>query len=139
MEYEDEISLMLSTSGCIIKEEKIDLRYRFDEFVTGIYFDSNPSHIRSKLKALKTCFSRVVKIVYLDLIANDYYFSTEKGYFVYKNIEALKEKIRWQIGHKIPNYYFDIVFHLTDNQYEYEKTQQFLFDFLESFITEERK
>ena len=133
IEYEDEISLLLSASGRIIKEEKLDLSYQFDEFVTGIYFDSKPSHVRSKLKALKTVLPRVVKIIELDLIADDYFFSTEKGFFVYKSIEDLKEKIRRQIRCKIPDYYFDIVFHLTDNQYEYERTQRFLLKFLESY------
>lgn len=127
--YEKEIISLILPAGNILYAQKIDLDSRFDDFVIGIYFDANPSHVEAKIQALKRCSSRTIKLMYLDFKTGYKYFSFNKGMFVYKNIETLKEKIRHEISLKIPNYYFDVIFHLTDSNYEYEKTLQFLESF----------
>ncbi|MBQ6889039.1 MAG: hypothetical protein IJN54_16185 [Lachnospiraceae bacterium] len=133
--HEKEITSLILQMGNILHEKKIDLDSRFDDFVSGIYFDANPTHVQTKIQALKCDYSRTIKLMHLNIKTDYKYFSLKKEAFVYKNIEALKEKIRYEISLKIPNYYFDVIFHLTDNKYEYEKTLQFLENFFEKNIS----
>jgi len=135
IDYEKEIVSLILPVGSIVHEQKIDLDTRFNEFVSGIYFNANSTHVKAKIQALKCCSSRTVKLMHLDIKTDYKYFSLNKRAFVYKNIEALKENIRHEISLKIPNYYFDVIFHLTDNKYEYKKTLQFLNSFLEKNIS----
>lgn len=134
MNHEKEITSLILQEGNILHEKEINLDSRFDDFVSGIYFDANPTHVQAKIQALKCDYSRTIKLMHLDIKTDYKYFSLNKEAFVYKNIEALKEKIRYEISLKIPNYYFDVIFHLTDNKYEYEKTLQFLENFFEKNI-----
>ena len=46
------------------------------------------------------------------------YFHERKHYYVYSNIEDMKMFVRNKYSKLIDNYFFDIVFHTTDNHKE---------------------
>ena len=54
-----------------------------------------------------------------------------KKYSVYSNVEHMKEEVRDAYKDKIDDYFFDIIFHLTDNQKELDYTAQVLNKYLQ--------
>ena len=63
MNHEKEITSLILQEGNILHEKEINLDSRFDDFVSGIYFDANPTHVQAKIQALKCDYSRTIKLM----------------------------------------------------------------------------
>lgn len=63
--------------------------------------------------------SNQICILYLSLPTSEKIYIERKKTFIYKNVEDLKQFIRKKYKTKVRNYSFDNVFHMTDNDKEY--------------------
>ena len=61
------------------------------------------------------------------------HYHERKKYSVYSNVEHMKEEVRETYKDQIDDYFFDIIFHLTDNQKELDYTAQVLNTYLPPF------
>ena len=64
--------------------------------------------------------SNQICILYLLLPPSEKKYIERKNTFIYENIENLKQFIRKKYKTKVENYSFDNVFHMTDDEKEYD-------------------
>lgn len=58
---------------------------------------------------------------------------------VYSNLENLKSSIRNKYKEKVNLYFFDNVFHMTDDENEFKTTYSYLVDFIKSRENKDEK
>ena len=99
-DFKTKILQDIGDHASIINFFEINLEDRYEQFVRDIYlFDGIAEwKVDLKLKAMQ--------------------FNEKKNKQVIVNVENLKNTIRYKYSLLIPNYFFDNVFHMTDNEEE---------------------
>ena len=71
-----------------------------------------------------------VCIVYFDIDTSALRYHEKKKHMVYVNLQDLKDLIRKTYSHKLPFYFFDIIFHCSESIEEYEADNEIINMFL---------
>lgn len=114
----------------------LDLDDDYENFVRGIYsLDSIATwKVDKKVSTmLESTDSRSVNVIFMEVNDSNQEYHELKKRYVYTDLENLKVFIRGKYKEKISNYFFDNVFHMTDNKEEFEQT----YDFLKKYLTEQ--
>ncbi len=111
----------------------LNLGEYYDDFVYDIYQNEDTAKwkIDKKVEHMRSSPNKDVKVVFFDIDTSKTYFHEKKGYSVFSNVEHMKEEVRSTYKDKIDDYFFDIIFHLTDNHKELDYTAEVLKDYIE--------
>lgn len=106
-------------------KEQIDLELdeSYNNFVRDIYAQDDIAQwkVDKKIETMGMCSSsRQVTILLLDINTTTTYYHELKKRTVYLEMENLKQDIRGKYSKLIPFYFFDNVFHMTDDEEEYK-------------------
>ena len=71
-----------------------------------------------------------VRVVFFDIDTSETFYHDRKKCDVFANVENMKGEVRNTYKDQIEDYFFDIVFHLTDNHKELTYTASVLKDYL---------
>lgn len=119
-EFRDEILNIIKEHATILSVTPLNLcnDIEYEKFVRGIYeLDSIADwKVTKKLDHMLSCSqSREVTIIKMNVPTNETFYHQYKKCLVYKSVETLKHIIRDTYSKKISDYFFDIVFHMSDN------------------------
>lgn len=121
----DEIFTLLNANATVISTTNLDLGVSFDTFVHDMYpFGSIAQwKINEKIKHMRSSSnSTKIIVVLFDIDVNDKFYHPYKKTYVYAKLELLKTWIRRISSEKISDYFYDISFHCTDNEQEFNYT-----------------
>lgn len=92
----------------------------YSNFVYDIYkYEDMPKwKIDKKLEHMHSENNSTINITFYDIDTSEEVYHPYKKCFVFKNVESMKMYIRKKYKDKVDDYFFDIVFHLTDNKAE---------------------
>ncbi len=132
VQYHDEINDIFSKYSQPLFSFGLDLKDYYDDFVYDIYNEEDTPKwkINKKVEHMQNAKDRRVKVVFFDIDTTKQHYHERKKYSVYSNVEHMKEEVRSTYKDKIDDYFFDIIFHLTDNQRELDYTAQVLNKYL---------
>ena len=116
---------------------EIDLENQYNEFIKSIYeLDGiDEWKVNLKLQSMNQTLNKKIVIVFLKIDDNTKIFNSKKNKIVSVNIENLKYTIRKKYSEKIPNYFFDNIFHMTDNDEEILNTLEVLREWFPDIYT----
>ena len=116
----EEIMGDISKFGEIVDYFELNLGEDYEEFVKKIYeFDGIADwKIKLKLDSMKAVDCAIITVLFIKIDDSKIEFNDRKQKNVITNIENLKKYIREKYSKRIDNYYFDNVFHMTDNKEE---------------------
>lgn len=100
----------------------IDFEDRYFDFITDIYpFDGKHKDINIfKANILIDKYeSNEICILFLNMLDSEKVYCERKHTYIYKNIEELKQYIRNKYKARINGYFFDNIYHMTDDEKEY--------------------
>ncbi len=119
-DFKTKILQDIGDHASIINFFEINLEDRYEQFVRDIYlFDGIAEwKVDLKLKAMQESNNRNIIIMFLQIDDKEKIFNEKKNKQVIVNVENLKNTIRSKYSLLIPNYFFDNVFHMTDNEEE---------------------
>lgn len=111
----------------------LNLGEYYDDFVYDIYQNEDTARwkIDKKVEHMRNSPNKDVKVIFFDIDTSKTYFHEKKGYSVFSNVEHMKEEVRSTYKDKIDDYFFDIIFHLTDNHKELDYTAEVLKNYIE--------
>lgn len=115
----------------------INFNSSFSNFISKIYpyTGENLWKLKYKISHMDNVYdSNEIKIIFLDISSNEKKFVERKGTYIYKNIEELKNYIRNKYKNKVNNYAFDNVFHMTDDEKEYEETIKLIVNYILNYF-----
>lgn len=111
----------------------IDFGSSFSNFISKIYpyTDEDLWKLKYKISHMDNIYeSNEIKIIFLDIYASEKIFVERKGIYVYKSVEELKNYIRNKYKNQVNNYAFDNIFHMTDDENEYEDTVKLIIKYI---------
>lgn len=120
----------------------INFEDNFPKFISIIYpymgkeiwkLEYKISHMHNKY------ISNKIRILFLDINAGEKKYLERKNIYIYENVEGLKSFIRNKYRNLVLNYAFDNVFHMTDDEIEYERTINAIIDYILSNYSEQKK
>lgn len=114
----DDIGNYCKILGCF----SIDLKDDYENFVRDIYSQDDIAEwkVDRKLETMFACSeSRKVHIILMDVKTNEQEYHPLKKRMVFKNLEQMKVNIRAKYKEKVNTYFFDNVFHVTDDSREF--------------------
>ena len=116
---------------------EVDLENQYNEFIKNIYeLDGiDEWKVNLKLQSMNQTLNKKIVIVFLRIDDNTKIYNTKKNKMVAVNIENLKYTIRKKYSKKILNYFFDNVFHMTDNEEEILNTLEVLREWFPDIYT----
>ena len=116
---------------------EIDLENQYNEFIKSIYeLDGiDEWKVNLKLQSMNQTLNKKIVIVFLKIDDNTKIFNSKKNKIVSVNIENIKYTIRKKYSEKIPNYFFDNIFHMTDNDEEILNTLEVLREWFPDIYT----
>lgn len=120
--FKDEIKSDVKEYAKIIGTITIDLEDNYEEFVREIYAQDDIAKwkVDKKLETMFLCTSnKIINVLIMDIDVEEQYYHPHKKRMVYKNLEQMKIDIREKYSKKVPVYFFDNVFHVTDNENEF--------------------
>lgn len=132
-DLKDNIMEDINKYGEIINAYEIDLGNQYMEFVKNIYECDKIAEWKVCLKLAYMLQSSSTKLVILFIKIDDTKkeYNERKNKEVIVNIENLKTDIRDKYSKQIKNYFFDNIFHMTDDKEELEKTLLVLNDWFD--------
>lgn len=80
--------------------------------------------------------SNEIKIVFLNIDATKKSFVERKGLYIYENVEKLKNYIRTKYKNLVKKYAFDNVYHMTDDEKEYEETIKLIINYIVKYFSD---
>ena len=120
-QYKDMIIADIQKYGSLIGSFDMPLEENYETFVRDIYAQDEIATWKVD-KKLETMFNssdvRTVTIVFVEVDLTDQFYHGGKKKMVYTNLENLKNGIRDKYGKMIKDYFFDNVFHMTDDERE---------------------
>lgn len=129
----DDVINDIRKNAVVLDTVDIDLGNRYEEFVRKIYSVDDIADWRVD-KKVETMFLssdlRRVTVVLLDISTSDTYFHPYKKRIVFTNMENLKTGIREKYSKLIPVYFFDNVFHMTDDENEFKSDYEIINSYL---------
>ena len=123
-DFKDVIVEDIEQYGNVLRSYELDLGENYADFVKNIYECDGIAQWKIDLKLEHMLQSDNTKIVVLFIDVDDEKkeFNERKNKEVIVNIETLKTYIRDKYSKLIDNYFFDNVFHMTDDKKELKKT-----------------
>lgn len=107
--------------------------YAHDEGIGKRGFDDYKANIMvDKYNSNQIC------ILYLTLPQSEKKYVERKKTYVYKSIEEIKQYIRSKYKVCVSNYNFDNVFHMTDDEKEYDYVNTIIRNYLQNDLKKER-
>lgn len=127
-EFKDEILETMSKFCSIEDSYTIDLKTDYELFVRTIYDSDNIAKwkVDKKIENMTKYQSTSVCIVYFDIDTSATRYHEKKKHLVYSNLQDLKDLVRESYKNKLPFYFFDIIFHCSESQKEYEENSQII-------------
>ncbi len=120
-EYKDMAIADIQKYGSLIGEFDMPLEENYEQFVRDIYAQDEIADWKVD-KKVETMFNssdiRTVTIVFIEVDLTEQFYHGGKKKLVYTNLENLKTGIRDKYGKMIKDYFFDNVFHMTDDERE---------------------
>lgn len=104
---------------------KVDFNNNFDKFISDIYPYSGDEKwkLEYKINAMNNKYKKnEVLILFLDIPSSNKIYCERKNIYLYENVEKLKKCIRDKYKNIVKNYSFDNIFHMTDDELEFDKT-----------------
>ena len=126
----------ISKNDEILGVYNINLDEKFDSFVRDIYkHDESIAQwkIDKKLETLNSYENKNVTILFLNVNVNKTIYHKGKKREVYINSERLKNSLRNKYSKKILNYFPDNIFHMTDDENEFEKIYPIIISYLNEY------
>ena len=107
--------------GSLIGTFDMSLEENYEAFGRDIYAQDEIAS-RKVDKKVETMFNssdvRTVTVVFIEVDLTEQFYHGGKKRMVYTNLENLKTGIRYKYGKMIKDYFFDNVFHMTDDERE---------------------
>ena len=130
--YEREINEIFPKYSQPLISLKLDLDDMYDDFVYDIYNEEDTPKwkIHEKVRHMRACDDKSVRVVFFDIDTSKTHYHERKKYMVYSNVENMKGEVRDTVRDRIDDYFFDIVFHLTDNDKELDYTARVVKDYI---------
>lgn len=120
-EYKDMAIEDIQKYGSLIGTFDMPLEENYEAFVRDIYAQDEIATWKVD-KKVETMFNssdvRTVTVVFIEVDLTDQFYHGGKKRMVYTNLENLKIGIRDKYGKLIKDYFFDNVFHMTDDERE---------------------
>ncbi len=120
-EYKDMAIEDIQKYGSLIGTFDMPLEENYEAFVRDIYAQDEIATWKVD-KKVETMFNssdvRTVTVVFIEVDLTDQFYHGGKNKMVYTNLENLKTGIRDKYGKMIKDYFFDNVFHMTDDELE---------------------
>lgn len=138
-EYKDMAIADIQKYGALIGAFDMSLEENYEQFVRDIYAQDEIADWKVD-KKLETMFNssdiRTVTIVFIEVDLTDQFYHGGKKKLVYTNLENLKTGIRDKYGKMIKDYFFDNVFHMTDDERELRDDLKVVFNYLKNMSTQ---
>lgn len=119
--YKDMAIEDIQKYGSLIGTFDMPLEENYEAFVRDIYAQDEIATWKVD-KKVETMFNssdvRTVTVVFIEVDLTDQFYHGGKKRMVYTNLENLKTGIRDKYGKMIKDYFFDNVFHMTDDERE---------------------
>ena len=128
-QFKENILSDISEYGEVLNVFDLILDNQYDTFVRDIYSDDAIDNwkIDKKIETMKQSSDyRGVTVVVLNIDTKEQYYHAHKKRMVYVNLDRLKRNIREKYSQLVSVYFFDNVFHLTDDEKEYEECAETL-------------
>lgn len=129
-EYNSEIINDVADRVKILEQFEINLGQYYQKFVYDIYYNEQKNKIDKKYNSMMLFSNRSVTVIVFEFDDKKVYFHPQKNKNVYAELNDLKVYIRDKYSKKIVNYYFDNVFHCTDDvnefKHNYKITKKYL-------------
>ena len=122
-EHLDDVMKDISLHGKVIKSFSMNLGYDYETFVRDIYSQDEIAEwkVDKKVETMFECSDiRSVTIVFIDIETAEIQYHPYKKRKVFVSLENMKTSIRTKYSQIVTHYFFDNVFHVTDNEVEYE-------------------
>lgn len=120
-QYKDMAIEDIQKYGSLIGIFDMPLEENYEAFVRDIYAQDEIATWKVD-KKVETMFNssdvRTVTVVFIEVDLTDQFYHGGKKRMVYTNLENLKIGIRDKYGKLIKDYFFDNVFHMTDDERE---------------------
>ena len=120
-EYKDMAIDDIQKYGSLIGTFDMSLEENYEAFVRDIYAQDEIASWKVD-KKVETMFNssdvRTVTVVFIEVDVTEQFYHGGKKRMVYTNLENLKTGIRYKYGKMIKDYFFDNVFHMTDDERE---------------------
>lgn len=100
----------------------LSLGEKYEQFVRDIYAmdDIAAWKVDKKIETMFKCSdSRNITVSFMNVDLTDLFYHEGKKRMVYTNLENLKTGIRKKYGKMVNYYFFDNIFHMTDNEKEF--------------------
>lgn len=141
-EFKDYILSDIAEYGEILNTFDLILGNKYDEFVRDIYSDDaiEDWKIDKKIETMKESSDyQGVTVVVLNIDTTEQYYHEHKKRMVYANLDRLKRSIREKYSQLVSVYFFDNVFHLTDDENEYVECVEVLSKYTDKEIIPQQK
>ena len=122
-EFKDEVFEDISKYGEIKKTYFLDLGNDYEQFVRDIYSKDTIAEwkVNKKIETMFACTeSRIVTVVILKLDPGEIEYHPLKKRNIFRNIEDMKINIREKYRNYENVYFFDNLFHATDDEKEFK-------------------
>ena len=120
--YSKKVLEDISSYGNILDVFSINLGDKYEQFVRDIYSQDEIAEwkVNKKIETMFKCSnSRKITIVTIDIETLKTEYHPYKKRIVFTNLEKMKTDIRKKYSEMIDYYFFDNVFHVTDDENEY--------------------
>ena len=133
VQYHREINNIFSKYSQPLFTFGLDLQEYYDDFVYDIYNEEDTPKwkIDKKVEHMRNAKDKRVKVLFFDIDTSKQHYHERKKYNVFSNVENMKQEVRESYKDKVDDYFFDIIFHLTDNQNELSYTAHVLNTYLQ--------
>ena len=104
---------------------KINFNDNFDKFISDIYpySGSDKWKLEYKINIMNNKYKKnEILVLFLDIPNSEKIYCERKKTYLYKNVEEIKQNIRQKYKNLVKNYCFDNIFHMTDDEIEFNKT-----------------
>lgn len=132
-QFKDSIIEDIETQGELLGIYDLSLGENYDDFVRDIYSKEKIDDwkIAKKISTMKTSSdSRNVTLVFLDMDTTEQYYHEGKKKTVFASLDMLKKSIRVKYSKLVKEYFFDNVFHLTDDEGEFKASLIIISDYI---------
>lgn len=133
-DFKDYILSDITEYGEILNSFDLMLGEQYELFVRDIYSNDTIDDwkIDKKIETMNQSSDyQGVTVVVLDIDTTEQYYHKYKKRMVYANPDRMKINIRKKYSQLVYNYFFDNVFHLTDDEKEYEECVEILAKYTE--------
>lgn len=141
-EFKDMILSDIEKYGNLVDSFDLNLEDNYEDFVRDIYAQDEIASWKVD-KKVSTMFNssdnRNITIVFIEVDLTDQFYHGGKKKMVYTNLENLKNGIRGKYGKMIKEYFFDNVFHMTDDTRELKADLGVVSEYLKRLNIEDEK